>query len=229
MLDDAVVYLVPVGEGRFELYSEPSDEAGPDARAPATAGVLRRWLHRLHERWHDAVHVATRPESAGGRVARVRDWTVRRAAESIAEQRTLWSLRHFTAAALVHPSDLSEASATAARDGLLAHARRHHGWWLTIDATLFIGSGVLVLIPGPNVLAYYFAFRVVGHYFSWRGARQASERTAWRLAPEPALAELGGLAQMARAARAARVDAIAARLNLPRLAAFFDRIAVPVR
>jgi hypothetical protein len=175
------------------------------------------------------VRLATRVEPADGRLARARDWAVRRAAESIAEQRTLWSLRHFTNVSLVHPSDVSALEVTAARDRLLTDARRHHGWWLTIDAMLFVASGVFVLIPGPNVLAYYFAFRVVGHYLSWRGARQAIERTAWRLAPDPMLAELGGLAHLARAVRAARVEAIAAEMNLPRLAAFFDRTAVPAR
>ena len=175
------------------------------------------------------MRLAARPGSADGWFARVRDRAVCKASESIAEQRTLWSLRHFTVVSLVHPSDLSEAEAAAARDGLLTHARRRHGWWLTIDATLFIASGVFVLIPGPNILAYYFAFRVLGHYFSWRGARQAIDATAWRLAPEPALAELGGLAHVARADRAARVAAIAAELNLTRLAAFFDRTAVPAR
>jgi hypothetical protein len=226
---DAVVYLVPVGKGLFELYSETPDDPPPDARASATAGFWRRWLLRFHQRWHDAVRLATRAESADGRFARIRDWTVRKAAESIAEQRTLWSLRQVTSVSLVHPSDLSEAAVTAARDRLLEHARRHHGRWLMVDAVLFIASGVFVLIPGPNILAYYFAFRVVGHYLSWRGARQAIDATAWRLTPEPALAELGGLAHVARAARAARVAAIAAELNLPRLAAFFDRTAVPAR
>jgi hypothetical protein len=228
-VDDAVVYLVPVGKGLFELYSETPDDPPPDARAPATAGFWRRLLHRMHQRWDDTVQLASRPGSADGWFARVRDRAVCKAAESIAEQRTLWSLRHFTAVSLVHPSDLSEAAAAAARDALLTHARRHHGWWLTIDTTLFIGSGVLMLIPGPNILAYYFAFRVLGHYFSWRGARQAIDATAWRLTPEPVLAELGGLAHVARSARAARVAAIAAELNLPRLAAFFDRTAVPTR
>jgi hypothetical protein len=228
-VDDAIVYLVPVGGSRFELYSEAPDDVPPEAGAAAPAGFWRQWLHRLHQRWDDAVRLAARPGSADGWFASVRDRAVRSASESIAEQRTLWSLRHFTAVSLVHPSDLSEAAAAAARDGLLTRARRHHGWWLTIDAMLFIGSGVFVLIPGPNLLAYYFAFRVLGHYFSWRGARQAIDATAWRLTPEPALAELGGLAQVARAARAARVAAIAAQLNLPRLAAFFDRTAVPAR
>jgi len=228
-LDDAVVYLLPVGDGRFELYSEPPDDASPDAHALATAGFWRRWLHRLHQRWDDAVRLAARPGSADGWFTRVRNQAVCKAAESIAEQRTLWSLRHFTAMSLKHPSDLSEAAAATARDGLLMHARRHHGWWLMIDAALLIASGPFMLMPGPNIFAYYFAFRVLGHYLSWRGARQAIDATAWRLTPEPALAELGGLAHMARAVRAARVAAIAAELNLPRLAAFFDRTAVPAR
>jgi hypothetical protein len=97
-----------------------------------------------------------------------------------------------------------------------------------IDAVLLGVSGVFVIVPGPNALAYYFAFRVVAHYLSWRGARQARVRTAWRLSAEPALADLGRLAALPREARASRVDAIAAALNLPRLAAFFDRTAVPI-
>ena len=228
-MEDAVVYLVPVGGGRFELYSEPPDDAPADAEASAKTGFWRRWLHRLHQRWNDAVQMAAHSGSADGWFTRVRDQAVRKAAESIAEQRTLWSLRHFTAVSLMHPSDLSEAAAVAARDGLLTHARRHHGWWLVIDAALLIASAPFMLAPGPNILAYYFAFRVLGHYLSWRGARQAIDATAWQLTPEPALAELGRLAHVARAARAARVAAIAAELNLPRLEAFFDRTAVPDR
>jgi len=73
------------------------------------------------------------------------------------------------------------------------------------------------------VIAYYFGLRLVGRYLSWRGARQALDRTAWRPRPEAALAELRALATVPRASRALRVEAIAVSLNLPRLAAFFDR------
>jgi hypothetical protein len=214
--DESVVYLVPVGGGRCDLYSEPLD-----AHAPAG------WLHRLHERWRQAVHTARTPDATAGRIARARDWAVRRSAEMIAEQRTLWSLRHVTAATLVHPSDLTEPAAAAIRDRLLDHARRHHGRWLVLDTLLFIVSGVFMLVPGPNVLAYYFALRVVGHYLSWRGARQARLRSRWQLRAEPALTELAGLVDVPRDARASRVDAIAAALNVPRLATFFERTAVP--
>src|SRR5882672_6060097 len=110
--DESVVYLVPVGAGRFDLYSEPLDSHAP-------AG----WLHRLQERWREAVHTARTPEASAGRVARARDWAVRRGAEMIAEQRTLWSLRHVIAATLVHPADLAGPAAAGIRDRLLDRAR----------------------------------------------------------------------------------------------------------
>ena len=223
---EACVYLIPVGHGRYELYSEAADEAQPGDAPSPTDPWWRRTLHRLQEQWHEAVDSARGTAPSAGWLARTRDRVVRRAAESIAEQRTLWSLRHVTAASLVHPDDVPEAGAIAARDRLLAHARRHHGRWLAIDSLLFGLSGLLMLVPGPNILAYYFAFRLAGHYLSWRGARQALEATAWRQRPEPALAELGQLASAPRAARTARVHAIADGLNLPRLAAFFDRTAI---
>ena len=223
-----VVYLVPVGAGRFELYTEQRDDAVPDGLPPSAKGFWQQWRHSLHERWREAVRTSRHAEAPSGRLARVRDWAVRGVAETIAEQRTLWSLRACMGAALVHPSDLTGETAASARDRLLTHAGRHHGRWLIVDAVLLAVSGVFVIVPGPNMLAYYFAFRVVAHYLSWRGARQALARTAWRLSPEPALADLGHLAGLPRDARASRVDAIASALNLPRLAAFFDRTTVPV-
>jgi hypothetical protein len=228
-LDDAVVYLVPVGAGRFELYSEAPDDAAPDGEPPPAGGFWRRAMHTAHLRWREAVRMARGSDASAGWFARLRDKAVCRAAESIAEQRTLWSLRHVTAATLVHPSDLTDGPAAGMRDRLLTHARKHHGKWLAVDAALLVVSGVLMLVPGPNVLAYYFAFRVVGHYLSWRGAQQSLERITWGLHAEPALAELGRLAALPRDARASRVEAIAHGMNLPRLAAFFDRTAVPVR
>ena len=51
-----------------------------------------------------------------------------------------------------------------------------------------------MLLPGPNLIGYYFAFRVIGHFLSWRGARQALGHVAWRPRAEPRLTELGRLA-----------------------------------
>ena len=219
----AVVYLVPLGAGRFELYSEPSDDDG----GSGGRGYFRRQLARLQERWRAAVQHARRPDPGAGVVARWRDKAVCRIAEMVAEQRTLWALRNVDAATLVYPSDLTADAATKARDRVLQRATRYHGVWTIVDAVLFVASGLLMLVPGPNVLAYYFGVRLAGHFLSWRGARRAQARVGWTARDEPALAELGALASEPREARASRVAAIAARLNLPRLAAFFDRVAVP--
>jgi hypothetical protein len=223
-MSGVTIYLVPVGSGRFELYSEPpADVEVEPGHKPD--GFVRRLIHGVQGRWRDAVQNARQSDPNGGFLARARDLAVRRMAEAIAEQRTLWVLRHGRDAELVHPSDLSAQDAVAIRDRILNRARTHQLRWLAVDGVILIASGVFVLVPGPNVIAYYFAFRVVGRYFSWRGARQALQATSWRLRAEPALVELGHLAHLPRAARASRVVAIAANLNLPRLAAFFDRTA----
>ena len=225
------VYLVPIGLGRFDLYTEPADDTAA-AAPPEPTGFWGRTIRRLLESWHDLARAAHAERGAGaspGRLARGRDWLVRRIAESIAEQRTLWSLRGVTSALFVHPSNLSSASAAAIRERLLTHRRRHHGWWLSANLVGVAATAILVLLPGPNLIGYYFVYRAIGHFLSWRGAGQALERIAWTLRPEDALAELGELAQQPRAERAGRVAALAARLQVPRLVAFFDRVAVPTR
>jgi len=230
-LTAAAVYLVPIGGEQFELYTEPPEEtAAADRREPA--GFWHRTIHKLHERWRHAVHTAYAAQAAhggglpSGRIARARDWVVRRIDDSITEQRTLWSLRGMTSAAFIYPDDLTESAAAATRTQLLAQARRRHGWWLLVNLAGAAVTAVLVLLPGPNVIGYYFVFRVIAHYLSWSGTRQALVRTAWQGQPEPALTELATLARVPADARAPRVAAIAEGLHLPRLVEFFDRVAV---
>jgi hypothetical protein len=99
--------------------------------------------------------------------------------------------------------------------------------WLIVDLLLLTISGILAIVPGPNLLAYYFMFRVFGHLRSWRGARHGTEAVVWSFEADASLTELGSLVDVPRDARAPRVAAIAERLNLPHLSVFFDRVAVP--
>lgn len=219
-----IVFLVPIGHGRFELYSETGDE--PPAPPAPESGRLRRWVHAANLQWHHLVERA-RLETPQTKLARWRDAVVCRLAEAIAEQRTLWALRNQTAATLRHPADVVQGHARAVLQSSLGRARIHHQRWFIIDVLLFIASGVLFFLPGPNLVAYYFAFRCVGHLQSWRGARQALDRIRWTLEPDSELAALGSLVDVPRDARAPLVAAIASKLNLPKLSAFFDRVAVP--
>jgi K+-H+ exchange-related protein len=226
-VNEVEVYLVPVGSGRYELYSEPRDESSSDP-LPEDGTFWRRKVRALGARWREATEAAS-GEAAGSRLGRVRDWMVRRLAESIAEQRTLWALRGAEAASFVHPADLPETAAAQVRIGLLARARGHHrrGAWVNAAATVV--TAALVLLPGPNIVGYYFIFRMVGHALSWRGARQALDRIEWRARAEPGLTELGRLAHRSRAERAEQVARLGEDLRLPGLAAFFDRTASRTR
>jgi hypothetical protein len=217
-------FLVPAARNRYELYSEAPE--GPPAPPESGSGRIRQLTHRVSVRWHELVETARRGR-APGRLARWRDAIVSRLAETIAEQRTLWALVEVDAAVLRHPSTLDAERARTILFDALVRARRHHGGWLLFDLVIFVTTGVLAVVPGPNLLAYYFAFRVIGHFQSWRGARQALDRIAWTFEADATLAELASLVDVPREARAPRVAAIAARLNLPRLTAFFDRVAVP--
>jgi hypothetical protein len=102
-----------------------------------------------------------------------------------------------------------------------------HRFWLAIDSVGLVGSAVLVLLPGPNVVAYYFVFRIVGHFLSVRGARQGLLRVTWRLDPSAPLSALRAVVSVAPDARAEQVHAVAATLRLEHLASFFQRTALP--
>ncbi len=137
----------------------------------------------------------------------------------------MWSLRGLTTATTLFPAALDAAAARATLMHLLATAQRFHGQRLVLYLVLFIVSGILFFVPGPNVVAYYLGFQGFGHLQSWRGARRASSAIRWEMEPSDLLAELETLASQPHDLRATRVAQIAAQLDLPHLPAFFERVA----
>ena len=45
-------------------------------------------------------------------------------------------------------------------------------------------------VPGPNLIAYYFGFRLVGHYLSRRGAKHGLTEVRWQSCENPQLSRL---------------------------------------
>ena len=216
------IHLIPLGRSRFEPYAEPPvDDQRPLSH---DAGRIRRWLHRANQQWHGLVDGA-RLRGATTGFAKWRDSIVCKLADSLDEQRTLWSLRNATRATVLFPSNLERESAQSLLNQILAAAQRYHGRRLIVYVVLFIASGVFFFVPGPNIIAYYLGFQSFGHLQSWRGARRALTGVEWTLQPSDDLAELATLVQEPQAVRAARVEDIARRLALEHLAAFFEREA----
>jgi hypothetical protein len=222
------VYLVPVGVDRYELYCEVPDDPSDDAEE-APQGYVRRLVHRFKRTIADAErerrHGAASGEPAGW-TARLRARTMRWVAESIAEQRLLWHLRSQASANLFFPDDIDAGQADAILRKHLSRDFEKHRFWLAIDSVGFILSGLLMLIPGPNLLAYYFAFRLVGHYLSLRGAKRGLSGVAWCPQPSAPLTELRRLLTLEPAARESRVAAVAERLRLEHFVQFFERTTV---
>ncbi len=216
------VYLIPVGADRYELYCEHvADEASLNAEAPAGTGRIAAMLHRFKAavarvEQEQQSGVAAPVEEGRGWQERLRRRSLRWIAEKVAEQRLLWRIRKESDVALFHPDDVTgERALTRARAMIKREADRHLKWTI-IDGVLFCASGIIMLLPGPNPLAYYFGFRFVGHFLSRRGAKHALNDVHWRC---QASAELTLLR------RAVPLDA--PDLHLQHLARFFERTAIP--
>lgn len=223
------VFLVPVATQRYELYCEVPDDP-QEAEAEPPSGFIRRGVHRFREMIADAERERRhgRPEGAPrGWASRVKARTMRWVAESIAEQRLLWHLRRQEHGVFYYPDDMDQSRAVAALRAQLKKDFDKHRFWLAIDSIGFVLSGLLMLVPGPNVLAYYFLFRMVGHFLSLRGARQGLQGIAWRNEPSAPLSDLRRALQCGPDVREDRVRDVADRLRLEHLASFFKRAAEP--
>ena len=219
---------MPIGPDRYELYCEVAHD--PElSTEPAPGGFLGRLKHKFtvmlraaEERRHG--HVAeTGDRTWFGRLqTRIMAWV----AERIAEQRLLWNLRGESEVLAMHPDDMTFDQAQSLIHRMLQRDYDRHQVWLMVDALLFIASGIFFFVPGPNLVAYYFGFRVVGHWLSMRGASQGLHRVAWSGRPCPPLTDLRRVAVMPPGERESHVHAIAARLRLQRFSTFFERVAL---
>jgi len=224
------VYLVPVARDRHELYCEVPDEPETEQPAEPPRGFIARIRARFRAVLAEAERERRQARAASpqdGWIARVRIRAMRWIAESIAEQRLLWHLRSQTKACLFYPDDLDDGRAMADMRGQLTKDFERHRLWLAFHAVAFVLSGLLALVPGPNVIAYYFAFRLVGHYFSMRGANQGLTCVEWTTEKSAPLAELRRAIGLEPEIRERRVHDVALRLRLEHLASFFERTAVP--
>ncbi len=203
----------------------PEDRVHPGWRR-RLAETFSTVVDRVEAARHGAAHrrATGQPRTLA---KRIRDRVVCWLAEKIAEQRLLWHLRSQHEATIWFPDDLTAQDATACLRAMLRADADRHLRWMLIDSVGLAVSVLLVPIPGPNLVLYYFAFRTVGHYLSMHGARHGLNRVTWQASASPALTQLREAFALDPELRKQHVTEIASRLRLQHLAAFFERIAVP--
>lgn len=225
------VYFIPLGPERYELYcdeaGDPEDlvsDVPQTGRLASIVGKFKTALARVEqERLSGEPAVHDRPRSW---TERLKDRAMSWLAEKIAEQRLLWRLRKESELTLYYPDDMTEATAIASARAELQREADRHLKWMIVDGALFAASGALFLVPGPNLVAYYFGFRLVGHYLSRRGAIHALNDVTWTTCPTALLSRLRRATTLVGASREHEVEQVASELQLPHLARFFDRVSV---
>ncbi len=229
------VFLLPVtlappgSEPTFELYCEPPPEPVPQA---GEAAARRSFFGYLADKFRLALAEGEEeerrqedgqaPAETGGRITR---FVKRKLAAAVAEQRLLWHMRHASGARLHHPPTITSARALEIAMAEFKKDYAKHRRWCFIDAAIVVAQTPLAFVPGPNFIAYYFIFRSVGHFFSFRGAQKGMDAALWTTHPSEPLSDLQEVLALEPTTRAERIEAIAAALGLARLSVFMRRVA----
>lgn len=224
------VFLIPIGTSEYELYYEaPEEPVAAKAEVGESVGVFARWRQRFNDMLREAEEQRHQDatDDPPGLLQRARRRMMRYVVERIAEQRLLWHLRNVEAATVHVPSDISEDEALKVIKTKFKSDADRHLRWMVVDLVLLGASAPLMFVPGPNIVAYYFTFNVVGHFLAMRGARRGLNGVTWTMRPSTPLTELRAALSLQEPHRYRRVSDVASRLHLQHLARFFDRIAVP--
>ena len=222
------IYLVPVGRSRYQLYVEiPVDEAVGEPAAPAK-GWIAKAMHRFRAMLDEAERARLRRESGeADEGSGLWHAIMRKVAEAIAEQRLLWHLRHQTHATVRHPDDISGADALREVRAEFTRDVARHFRWMVIDGVIMVVTAILLtLIPGPNLVAWYFTFRAIGHFLSWRGARKGLKDVEWAAESCKELSLVLPALGLHASDRRTRLREIGESLDLKHLAGFVERVFV---
>jgi len=221
------VFVIPRGDSRYALYCE-AVPGGEQVAETSSSGLVGRLTHGFAV----MLRAAEAQDEGNGEVlldvpgwlGRVKQRFLHWVAERVVEQRLLWRLRRELVVTVVHPEDMPFDQVRLLLDRDLKHDRDRHRNGLVVFSIAFALSGLVAVIPGPNLIAYYFAFRLVGHWLSWRGATQGLHNVQWNGRACSELLALREAVGLAPAAREARVRHVAHQLQLPHLPRFFARL-----
>ena len=221
--------MIPVGADRYVLYYEQTIEPEPEDE-PAPTGRFAKLQRRFSELLRAAEERRNEDQDEQAPTSRIVDGPDA-GSHDVLDRET-----HRGAAAVVESAEagaVSSPSIRATRPSMRC-CRTFSRRCSAISSAIGSGSsstpiglvvsGLLAIVPGPNLLAYFFLFRVGGHWLSMRGATQGRRRVQWEGRPCELLNGLREALHMGRRERHGRVQQIASTLHLRHLPTFFERV-----
>ena len=171
---DVRVYLRTTPSGLEVAYRE--DRAGGAQAAPSG---MRGWVHRKLEHFKTSWH-----NSQGGLARRLRqvwDWLHRRMPP---DETMLARLHSAPEIEVRYPDSMTDQEVRTAWRGYLSSRQRRHWPWFLFNAVSSPLTLLLIPVPGPNVVGFWFAYRTIHHGLILHGLGKArSERIATSYQP----------------------------------------------
>jgi hypothetical protein len=185
------IFLLLIDHERFFFYSDPSDPPsdwgeGPDSTEPSQSGV-RGWIHAKIHKFKAAWR---QPHSGAMRwMRRSWDWLHSWAHP---DEVMLARLRTARTIDLHHPAARPGDEVRALWQLYLGQQWRRHLVWLVFNGSIAPPAiAILWILPGPNLIGYWFAYRAIHHLLVIWGIRRVRRAVIpTELYPSTALNEL---------------------------------------
>lgn len=156
----------PTNGKRRLFYARPHS---PDDDPPLSAASgLRGWAE---VRVHRLTHSLETSEGTTARLARnVWNWLHQ---WSHPDELLLARLRQARAIDLHHPAGMSDDEVLAAWSAFLRRGQGRHWPWFLFNLMIAPLTVLLALLPGPNLVGYWFVYRALHHGLILHGVRRA--------------------------------------------------------
>jgi len=156
------IYLLLIDHEQFFFYSDESEatqepQDGGDSAGEPQSG-LADWLHtqlgQFKKGWHEAESGLTHW------LRRCWDWLH---SWSHPDEWMLSQLRSATMIELHHPASRANDEVLAIWQDYVSRQRNRHLVWLTINGVVAPFTVLFAILPGPNIIGYWFLYRAVHH------------------------------------------------------------------
>jgi Mitochondrial K+-H+ exchange-related len=165
------VYLLTIDNRRFFFYADASEAAREDEgiAEPSVPPAAGFW-GRLQDRYHQFKSTWEHSDS------RIAQWTRRSwvwlHSWSHPDESMLVRLRSARRIDLHHPTSHSATKVRALWVDYLNHRWWRHLLWMSLNGVIAPFTIVFAILPGPNVIGYWFAYRAIHHSLIVWGIRR---------------------------------------------------------
>ena len=143
------VYLLPRKKGQYLLYSEEFQTETPKQNALEKSQDQNKFVNLIKSGYKTATAKRNRSEKL------------------LKEMKTLSQITVY------YPANLSVDKAREICNGIIQTQIKKHKRWLIVDGALLPISAIFSIVPGPNLLLAYLAWRTLAHYKTKKGGERA--------------------------------------------------------